>query len=143
MEIRSIFRDGERIPERYTCDGDNVNPLLEFSGVPSEAKSLVLVIDDPDSPSRNFVHWVMWNIPANTKRINEDSAPRGARQGRNDFGNLGYGGPCPHEGNHRYRFRLFALDILLDLQNGSKADVEMSMKEHILAQTVLTGTYSR
>ncbi|MDD5700141.1 MAG: YbhB/YbcL family Raf kinase inhibitor-like protein [Candidatus Nanoarchaeia archaeon] len=144
MEIRSVFGNNERIPLKYTCDGKNVNPPLEFSDIPKNAKSLVLIVDDPDSPSGIFTHWMLWNIPANTVKINENSVPKGTREGKNDFGNVGYGGPCPHSGTHRYQFKLFALDINQDLASGfSKKDAENRIKGHIIERAVLTGIYSR
>ena len=140
MKIKSVFSDGERIPSKYTCDGIDVNPSLEFIDVPKNAKSLVLIVDDPDSPSGIFTHWILWNISPNTKSIKENSVPKGAREGMNDFGNIGYDGPCPHSGEHRYRFKLFALNIELDLSdNSKKSDVERAMKGHIIDKVILTG----
>ena len=144
MQIKSVFSDGERIPLKYTCDGKDVNPPLEFIDVPENAKSLVLLVDDPDSPSKVWSHWVVWGISANTGKIAENSVPKGASEGMNDFGNVGYGGPCPHSGTHRYRFRLFALDEKIYLNpNASRKDVESAMKGHIIEKAILTGTYSR
>lgn len=144
MKIKSVFEDGERIPAKYTCDGMNVSPPLEFIGVPKDAKSLILVVDDLDSPSKIWSHWVLWNIPSGTIFIRENSVPKGAVEGTNDFGNIGYGGPCPHSGTHRYQFKLFALDVLLNLASGSpKSEVESAMKGKIIASAVLTGVYSR
>lgn len=144
MEIRSIFSSGGRIPKEYTCDGKNVNPPLDFAGIPENAGSLVLIVDDPDSPSGIWSHWLLFDISPETKKIDENSAPQGSIEGRNDFGNIGYGGPCPHSGIHRYQFKLFALDTRLNLREGSsKEDIENAMKGHALARAVLTGTYSR
>ena len=144
MEIKSVFSDGQRIPSKYTCDGEDINPPLEFFDVPKNAKSLALIVDDPDSPSKVWSHWVLLDIPSNTMKISGDFVPRGAVEGLNDFGNKGYGGPCPHSGTHRYQFKLYALDIKLNLSpNPSKKNVENSMKGHIIDRTVLTGTYSR
>ncbi len=144
MEIRSIFGNNERIPAEYTCDGENTNPPLEFVDVPKDAKSLVLIVDDPDSPSKVWSHWVLGNIPPSTKKIPEDSAPKGAVVGMNDFGKIEYGGPCPHSGTHRYQFKLFALDRVLYLASGfSKKDAETDIKGHIIERAVLTGIYSR
>jgi Raf kinase inhibitor-like YbhB/YbcL family protein len=144
MEIKSVFKNGERIPSKYTCDGEDVNPPFEFINVPKNAKSLVMIVDDLDSPSKIFAHWILWNIPLNTKSIKENSVPKGANEGINDFGNVGYGGPCPHFGEHRYRFRLFAIDIGLNLPNTSKKnEIETVIKDHIIDKTILTGLYSK
>ncbi len=144
MKIKGVFNDGERIPSRYTCDGTDVNPTLDFIDVPKNAKSLVLIVDDPDSPSKIFAHWILWNISPNTKSIKENSMPKGAREGLNDFGNVGYGGPCPHSGEHRYAFKLFALDIELNLPRGSKKnDLEKAIKVHVIDKAILIGTYSK
>jgi hypothetical protein len=144
VKIKSVFNDNERIPSKYTCDGKNINPPLEFIDVPKNAKSLVLIVDDPDSPSKVWSHWVVWNIPQNTKNIKEDSVPAGAKEGANDFGNVGYGGPCPHSGTHRYRFALYALDMDLNSSKEMvKNNVENAIKGHIIDKAILTGTYSR
>jgi Raf kinase inhibitor-like YbhB/YbcL family protein len=144
MEIRSAFNDGQRIPSKYTCDGTDVNPPLEFINVPKNTKSLILIVDDPDSPSKIFAHWILWNISPNTRNIKENSSPKEAREGINDFGNIGYGGPCPHSGEHRYQFKLFALDIEVNLPNDSKkSEVERVMKGHVVDKAILAGTYSK
>ena len=144
MKIKSVFGMRERIPEKHTCDGVNVNPPLEFIDVPSEAESLVLIVDDPDSPSRIWSHWVLCNIPPETKEISEGSVPKGSLEGINDFGKAGYGGPCPKKGNHRYQFKLFALDTKLELpEEPTKPQVEEAMEGHIIDKTLLIGTYSR
>lgn len=144
MEIKSVFGNNERIPSKYTCDGGNVNPPLEFLDVPKDAKSLILIVDDPDSPSKIWSHWVLGNISPSTKKISENSVPKGSREGMNDFGKIEYGGPCPHSGTHRYQFKLFALDKMPDLASGfSKKDAETAIKGHIIERAVLTGIYSR
>jgi hypothetical protein len=144
MKIKSIFSDGERIPLKYTCDGEDVNPPLEFTDIPKDTKSLLLIVDDPDSPSKVWSHWVLWNIPSNTNRIKENSIPSGTNEGINDFGKRGYGGPCPHSGTHRYQFKLYALDIKLDLSKEStKTNVENAIRGHIIDKTILTGLYSK
>ena len=144
MEIKSVFREGETVPERYTCDGRNINPPLDFSGIPKGTKSLALIIDDPDSPSGVFTHWIVWNIPLDNKAIKENSVPRGSVQGLNDFGQAGYGGPCPHQGIHRYRFRVFALDVLLAVPTNPVKDyISKAMDGHVLDSAVLTGVYGR
>ncbi len=135
------FKDNAMIPSKYTCQGDDVNPQLNIEGIPSEAKSLVLIVDDPDAPGGMWVHWVVWNIPV-VFRIEEDSVP--GEQGLNDFGKQDYGGPCPPSGTHRYMFKIYALDTTLELDNDSdKKDVERAMQGHILTQAKLTGLYSK
>ncbi len=126
----SAFQQGGNIPSKFTCDGANTSPPLQVSDVPSEAKSLVLIVDDPDAPSGLFTHWVVWNISAQTTTIAEGSTPKGV-QGTNDFGKSGYGGPCPPSGAHRYYFRVFALDRELDLHSGAKrSQLDAAMKGH-------------
>src|SRR5512139_1583032 len=132
MTITSpAFRNGDRIPSKFTCDGEDVNPALNISNVPPAAKSLVLIMDDPDAPGGMWVHWVVWNIGPETKEIAEHSVPAGAKQGVNDFRKTPYGGPCPPSGTHRYFFKLYALDVLLDLGPGTtKGALEKAMKGH-------------
>lgn len=144
MQLKSsAFADGGSIPSKYTCDGQDISPPLQVSGVPDGAESLALVMDDPDAPTGTFDHWLVWNIPPDTTDIPEDTEPEGV-QGRTDFGNLGYGGPCPPSGTHTYRFKLYALDARLDLAEGArKANLESAMEGHILAQAGLNGNYSR
>ncbi|MFH0817626.1 MAG: YbhB/YbcL family Raf kinase inhibitor-like protein [Candidatus Micrarchaeota archaeon] len=137
------FKQNERIPERYTCKGENINPELDTSGIPSGTKSFALIVDDPDAPSGDWVHWVMWNI-APTEKIDEDGVPRGAVQGITSFGKIGYGGPCPPSGTHRYFFKLYALDSMLNLSsNAKKPDLEKAMGGHILAKAGLIGLFSK
>jgi hypothetical protein len=129
------------IPQKYTCDGENVNPPLEISGIPEEARSLVLIVEDPDAPSGTWLHWLVWNIPV-TRHIGEDEIP--GEQGLNDFRRNAYGGPCPPSGTHRYFFKIYALDDLLDLPEGSvRKDIEDAMRDHIVAFGELEGRYSR
>jgi Raf kinase inhibitor-like YbhB/YbcL family protein len=151
MQLTSTaFAEGAAIPAKHTCDAKNVSPPLKWSGVPTGAKSLVLIVDDPDAPAGTWVHWVLYDLPATTSELAED-VPKGqyvaggAKQGLNDFRHLGYGGPCPPPGKaHRYFFKLHALDTLLDLKPGlTKKDVEAAMDKHILAQGRLMGTYQR
>ncbi len=149
MEIKSsAFQEGGMIPKQYTCDGQNVSPPLEWSGVPQEARSLVLIADDPDAPDGTFTHWVVFNMPATTKSLSENVA-RGTiegagRQGKNDFSKNGYGGPCPPSGTHRYFFKLYALNANLALDDGAtKSQVEAAMDGHILAQGELMGKYQK
>jgi hypothetical protein len=138
------FKAGELIPSKFTCDGADVNPALAISDVPPQAKSLALIMDDPDAPGGMWVHWVVWNIDPKTQEIGENSVPRGAKQGVNDFRKTPYGGPCPPSGTHRYFFKLYALDVLLDLGSGTtKGALEKAMKGHVLAQAELMGKYKR
>ena len=135
------FDNNKTIPKKYTCDGDNVNPTLTIEGIPKEAKSLVLIIDDPDSPFGTFGHWVVWNISP-TNKIEENSSP--GTQGLNDFGKHNYGGPCPQYGTHRYFFKVYALDTELDLNiNLRRGGVEKAIKDHIIAEGKLVGLYGR
>jgi len=148
MEIKSgRFKEGDTVPTQYTCDGEDVNPFLEFKNVPDEAQSLVLIVDDSDATrGGRFTHWLVWNIPASTTYIPEDSVPDGAVEGKNDFGNLGYGGPCPPRGAkpHRYVFTLSALDAELSLKEGAtRTELEVALEGHDIARTTLTGKYSR
>lgn len=139
----SAFREGESIPSKFTCDGGNTSPPLEISDVPSGAKSVVLIADDPDAPGGLFTHWLVWNILPQTNSIAEGSAPKGL-QGTNDFGKSGYGAPCPPSGMHRYYFRVFALDRELDLRSGAKrSQLDAAMKGHVIAQGELIGRYAR
>jgi len=139
-----IFKNKEFIPPRFTCDGENINPVLNISGVPKNCQSLVLIVDDPDAPGGNFVHWVVWNINPETKEIKENSVPEGTKEGLTDFGRPGYGGPCPPSGTHRYFFRLFALDQKLEASaEANKSTIENLMKGHILEQIQFIGLYSR
>ncbi len=144
MHIKSIFEHGERIPKKYTADGINVNPSLEISNIPKDAKSLVLIIDDPDAPSGDWVHWIVWNISPSTTLIKENSVPLNSIQGINNFGTNNYKGPSPPSGTHRYMFKLYALNIILNLPRTSeKKDVEIAMQKHIIDKAILQGNYSR
>jgi len=144
------FKDDGRIPEKYTCDGLDISPPLRWSGQPPETKSFAIIVEDPDAPGGIFTHWIIYNIPADVNQLDEgmESAevlPGGIMQGLNDFGRLGYGGPCPPPGEpHRYVFRIYALDTMLELnQAASKDELLKLMKDHILAEATLTGIYSR
>jgi len=138
------FSERRPIPERFTADGKNISPPLVISGVPKEAKSLVLIVDDPDAPMGVWNHWLVWNINPGTTVINEDAIPRGAVVGRNDAGTARYVGPAPPSGTHRYFFRLYALDTKLNLPAGStRADLDQAMRPHILARTEILGRYGR
>ncbi|PYK12407.1 MAG: YbhB/YbcL family Raf kinase inhibitor-like protein [Verrucomicrobia bacterium] len=139
----SAFQQGGNIPPKFTCDGGDTSPPLQIAEVPSGAKSLALVVDDPDAPSGLFTHWMVWNISPQTNAISEGSAPKGV-QGKNDFGKTAYGGPCPPSGTHRYYFRLFALDRELDLPAGTKrVQLDAAMKGHLIGQAELMGRYSK
>ena len=140
----SAFESNQNIPVKYTCDGDNVNPPLEFKDVPPQAVSLVLIVDDPDAPAGTWAHWTVWNIDPATTSIAENSVPPKAIAGQTSAGQNTYGGPCPPSGAHRYFFKLYALDTKLSLSSFSlKADLEKAMENHILAQAELVGLYSR
>ncbi|KKU48891.1 hypothetical protein A3H10_04515 [Candidatus Uhrbacteria bacterium RIFCSPLOWO2_12_FULL_46_10] len=140
----SAFQNNEHIPSQYTCDGANVNPPLNILEIPKEAESLVLIVDDPDAPRGDWVHWTVWNINPTTASIGENSVPSGAIEGQTDFGKSGYGGPCPPSGTHRYHFKLYALDKELALdKRAKKFDLESAMSGHTLAQSTLVGLYKR
>lgn len=150
MEIKSTaFEDGGMIPAKYTCDDLDISPPLEWSNVPEGAKSLALICDDPDAPMGTWVHWVIFNLPPDTKGLPENmpsdaSLESGAKQGMTDFGRTGYGGPCPPGGTHRYFFKLYALDTELDQKEGiTKARLLEAMGGHILAESRLIGKYTR
>jgi Raf kinase inhibitor-like YbhB/YbcL family protein len=139
----SAFQEGGNIPSQFTCDGANVNPPLHIDQVPAGAKSLALIVDDPDAPGGTFVHWLAWNIDPKTTDIAENSVPPNAVQGKNGFGKTGYGGPCPPSGTHRYYFRVYALDVA-QVQGGStRADLDRAMQGHIIGQGQLMGRYSK
>ena len=139
----SAFQEGGNIPSKFTCDGSDTSPPLQITGIPSEAKSFVLIADDPDAPSGLFTHWLVWNIAPQTNSIGEGNAPKGV-QGTNDFGKSGYRGPCPPPGTHRYSFKIFALDRELDLRSGAKrSQVDAAMQGHVIAQGELMGRYAR
>ena len=139
----SAFQEGTNIPSKFTCDGADTSPPLQIADIPSEAKGLALIVDDPDASSGLFTHWTVWNIPPQTSAVGGGSAPQGV-QGTNDFGKSGYGGPCPPSGTHRYCFKIFALDRELDLPSGAKrGQVDAAMKGHVVGQGELMGRYYR
>src|SRR6059058_3256573 len=144
ITIRSpAFHQGGDIPAKFTCDGGDTSPPLQITGIALDAKSLVLIADDPDAPSGVFTHWLVWNIPPQTDSIAEGSGPKGVH-GTNDFGKSGYGAPCPPSGAHRYYFKVFALDRELDLRSGAKrSQLDAAMKGHVIAQGELIGRYAR
>ncbi len=142
--ISPAFVDSGAIPARYTCDGQDANPPLRIENVPGAARSLALIVDDPDAPVGMWVHWLVWNIDPKSREIGENSVPDGAVQGKNDWRRNSYGGPCPPSGAHRYFFKLYALDTTLNLGAGTtKIDLEKAMSGHVLAQAQLIGVYKR
>lgn len=139
--ISSAFASNGTIPKKYTCNGQNINPPLELQGIPEETNSLALIMDDPDAPMKTFTHWIVWNIGPVAK-IDEDSIP--GIEGMNDFRKIGYGGPCPPSGTHRYFFRFYALDKQLELKEGaSRKELENEMIGHIIAEGELMGKCSK
>jgi len=145
MKITSpAFENNQMIPQKYTCDGENINPPLQINDIPAGTQSLVLIVDDPDAPSGDWVHWLVWNINPATKLIAENESPQGAIQGTNDFNKQNYGGPCPPSGIHHYQFKIYALDTVLNLPSSSrKKDLEKAMENHILDKEILIGLYQR
>lgn len=145
----SAFKEGGIIPKQYTCDGKDISPPLAWSSVPDSTKSLALICDDPDAPMGTWVHWVIFNLPLELKELPENVPPEntlknGAKQGQNDFRKIGYGGPCPPGGTHRYYFKLYALDTVINLGAGStKKQLLKAMEGHILAKGQLMGKYRR
>ena len=147
------FAHKGEIPRQYTCEGEDVSPPLAWSGAPQGTKSFALIVDDPDAPDpsapqRTWVHWVLYNLLSRARELPEaivsDDLPAGAEEGKNDWGNLGYGGPCPPVGRHRYFHKLYALDLVLpDLGAPTKSELESAMEGHVLAQTELVGTYQK
>jgi len=150
MKITSTaFNEGEMIPRKYTCDGQDVSPPLTWSGIPEGTKSLALISDDPDAPMGTWVHWVYYDIPADRTKLPEDVSPDkkpapGGTQGMTDFGRIGYGGPCPPGGTHRYYFKLYALDAILGLEaDATKGALLNAMEGHILGEAQLMVKYRR
>ena len=145
MELTSPdFTNGAPIPKRFTCDDVNHSPGLRIGGVPRAAKSLVLIMDDPDTPRGTINHWLLWNLSPDLREINTNSVPNGAVQGVNDFGRNAYAGPCPASGEHRYYFRLYAVDVSVNLPATAKcADVDKALHGHVLKEVVLMGRYAR
>jgi Raf kinase inhibitor-like YbhB/YbcL family protein len=146
------FAPNGSIPSKYTCEGADTSPPLEWSGAPDKTRTFALIVDDPDAPDpakpqRVYVHWVVLNIPASATKLGEDAAkkglPAGAAQGSNDWGKQTYGGPCPPIGRHRYFFKLYALDTELKLPNPTKAQLEKAMQGHIVGNAELVGTYEK
>jgi len=152
MDIKvssEAFEEGGMIPAKYTCDEDDISPPLAWDSIPEGTKTLALICDDPDAPMGTWVHWVLFNLPVDISELPENVPPErelenGAKQGTNDFGRIGYGGPCPPGGTHRYYFKLCALDAVLNLEaGGRKPQLLEAMEGHILAKGQLMGRYSR
>jgi len=145
----TAFAEGGMVPKKYTCDGADVSPELTWTGAPAGTQSLALIADDPDAPVGTWTHWISWNIPPGHALpegvAKSETLGDGTRQGKNDFGRVGYGGPCPPSGKpHRYFFKLFALDTRLDVKPGAgRRELESAMKGHVLAQTQVMGRYGR
>ncbi|HVS37554.1 MAG TPA: YbhB/YbcL family Raf kinase inhibitor-like protein [Gemmataceae bacterium] len=146
----SAFADGQPIPKQFARSGDNQSPPLAWTDAPKDAKSFALICDDPDAPMGTFTHWLIWNLPGDAHDLpaaqpTTPTQPNGARQGQNGFPGVGYAGPDPPSGTHHYRFKIYALDIMLDLPAGSttKQDLEKAMKGHVLGHGLLTGAYQK
>jgi len=144
MKITSpVFAEGSTIPESYSKYGANEIPPLDFDGVPEQAASLALIVDDPDAPRGTFNHWLVYNLDPKTRHVGADGIPRPAAEGKNDFGETGYGGPQPPSGEHRYFFKLYALDSMLPLADGaSRKQMDRAMKNHVMENAVLMGRYT-
>jgi len=145
----SVFENGKFIPQKYTCDGEDISPQLKWSNFPKETKSFVLICDDPDAPMGTWDHWILFNIPANITSLEKNFDIKNnnidkLKAGRNDFGKKNYGGPCPPDGTHRYFFRIFALNKFIDLEEGvSKKEVLNAIDGHVLDDGELMGKYNR
>lgn len=140
----SAFENGEKISSKYTCDGEDMNPPLRIEDIPSNTKSLCLIVEDPDAPGGTFVHWLLWNISPDGLKIEEGKAPEEAIKGRNDFDKRGWGGPCPPSGSHRYFFRVYALKDVLDLSPSSeKKELMQAMEGHIEDKAEIMGVYEK
>ncbi|QTA38376.1 YbhB/YbcL family Raf kinase inhibitor-like protein [Thermosipho ferrireducens] len=146
MTVQTIFKNGDKIPKRYTCEGVDVNPELKIEDIPSNTKSLAIIVDDPDAPFGTFVHWVVWNITPNTDAIKIPENFLGGIQGKNDFGNNAYNGPCPPRGHgvHHYHFKIYALNTVLKIPASSgKKELEKAMNGHIIDSAKIVGIYRR
>ena len=147
--ISSSFDEGTMIPKKYTCDAIDISPPLKCSKIPDGTKTFAIICDDPDAPMGTWVHWVIYNLPVNINELSEDVPsleilPNGAKQGRNDFGKIGYGGPCPPGGTHRYYFKVYALTEELKVETGiTKSELLKAMEGHILSEGQLMGRYKR
>ena len=145
LDLKSdAFLNGQSIPAKYSCIGKNISPALTWSNPPAGTQSFALIVDDPDAPAGTWVHWVLFNIPSTTTSLEESADMSAVAVGKNSSGNMRYDGPCPPSGTHRYYFKLYALDSILDLSSGaSKEQLLTAMKGHILAQGELMGTFSK
>jgi len=150
FQVRSpAFAEGQPIPELHSCEGRDISPPLVWTEPPAGTRSLALICDDPDAPGGVWVHWVLYNLPSTTRELPQNVAPEpvlalGERQGRNSWGRIGYGGPCPPSGTHRYFFRLFALDVMLETPAGcSRVEIEAAMRGHVIGHAQLMGTYKK
>jgi Raf kinase inhibitor-like YbhB/YbcL family protein len=140
----NAFENNQRIDPKFTCDAQNISPAINFFTIPVEARSLALIVEDPDSPSGNFTHWILFNINPLINGFEENKTPDGSIEGKNDFGDFGYGGPCPNSGIHKYVFKLYALDKKLNLERGTtKQEVLEAIKGHIVEESQITGLYER
>ena len=145
----SVFEDEGMIPSKFTCDGEDISPPLSWSNIPESTKSIAIINDDPDAPMGTWVHWVIYNLPPDLTGLPENvptekTLENGARQGTTDFKRIGYGGPCPPGGTHRYFFKIYALDVMLDLEAGAtKKELLEVMENHIIREGTLMGQYSR
>lgn len=150
IELTSdVFSEGGVIPSEFTCDGEDISPPLSWNNLPEGTKSIAIIADDPDAPAGTWVHWVIYNIPADKQGLQQDfptdeKLQDGTTQGKNDFGRTGYGGPCPPGGTHRYYFRIYALDSSPELKPGlTKKELLENIKGHVIDEGELMGTYSR
>lgn len=144
MKLSTDFEHNGNIPSKYTCDGEDLAPELTITDVPKNAKELILIVDDPDAPMGTWVHWVLYNIPVNTTKIDAKNLPEGTKQGMTDFRRIGWGGPCPPSGTHRYFFKLYAIDKTLNIETGAtKTQLENEIKNHIIEKSELIGLYKR
>ena len=144
MKVESVFQNNEAMPIRFTCDGDNLSPELTISDIPDGTKTIAIICDDPDAPAGTWVHWVLWDIFSNEETLKLSENTQLGIKGKNDFGKLGYGGPCPPSGTHHYFFKVYALNSILELREGStKEELERAMQGKVLGEGVLVGLYSR
>jgi len=144
MKITSVFENNSKIPSKYTCDGNNISPPLEISEIPENAKTLAIIVDDPDAPMGTWLHWAIWNIEVNKSSISISEGEAPGTQGETNSGGVEYSGPCPPRGTHRYFFKVYALNATLDLEEGaSKKELENAMQEHILDKAEIIGLYSK
>jgi len=144
MKLTSVFEHNRNIPSIYTCDGEDLAPELSVSEIPENTKELALIVDDPDAPMGTWVHWIIYNLPSNTTKIDAKNLPVGSKQGMTNFGRIGWGGPCPPNGAHRYFFKLYALDKKINLpEEASKSQLEEAIKNNIIEKVELIGIYKR